>query len=171
MHRCTPNGPGCTPTVPRPRAQRVLGAVSWRPQCRIAGAVVGRVAGQAPYRGPVSRACTAVSWPISRHNALSHAPSGHDTHFVSRPSPCRMPYRSPHSSVTIQHCVLRHNPPAGHSTLLSRYKRLYRDTPQPINHRLSRYNRLYSDMLPNQLHTQHAMSRYNFHCIVTQFGQ
>ena len=89
-------------------------------------------------------------------------PSGHDTIFISRPSLCLLLYRSPHSSVTIQHLVLRHNPPACHFTLLSRYKRLYRDTPQQINHRLSRYNRLYRDMLPSQLHTQKAMSRYNF---------
>ena len=93
-------------TAPRPRAHC---AVSWRAVCR----VVGLAPAMSQACRTVSHACPAVSWPISRHS--------------QRPSRalCRDPQGRSPSRNTICIATL-----PGQSTLLSRYKRLYRDTPQ-----------------------------------------
>ena len=127
---CVQNWVGCTGAhpltlaaltgVPRQRGHAVRWAVSWLCPGRVAGPGGRIVALPRALHGRVMALCRDTTPCLM-------PPSGHDTHFVSRPSLCLLLYLSPHSSVTIQHLVLRHNPPACHSTLLSRYNALYRD--------------------------------------------
>ena len=57
----------------------------------------------------------AVSWPISRHNTLPLAPSGHDTHFVSRPASASCLLLPCHDT---NNCIVTHSA----QVRLSRYR-------------------------------------------------
>ena len=111
MHRCTP-----WPAYAHRCAQAArAGAMSWPRPGHVAALWPAVSQRRWPYRGPVSPASTAVSWPRSRHSALSHAPLGQNTLLCIAIQFLQQPGFSCHDIIN---CIVT---PAAKPLLLPRY--------------------------------------------------